>query len=202
MGATHGRTENKSEDIMQDESLLIEKQAASENVFNGVMLNIFKDTVDLPNGHQSTREVVRAIGAVAVVALREDGCIAMERQFRYPLNRVIDEIPAGKLNSKEEIPVEAAKRELMEETGILAAKWTDLGKFHPAAAYCDEVLTLFLAEDLSYGEQKLDEDEFLNFEFVPMEEVIADIMSGKITDAKTQSAVLKAYYYIRSRKQN
>ena len=176
---------------------LREVQTASEEIFDGTIVHLYKDTVTLPNGHPATREVIRHIGAVAVVPVTDDGKVIVERQFRYPLDRVITEIPAGKLDSATEDRLSAAKRELQEETGYTADTWTELGDFHPTAAYCDEKITLYLATGLHQGERHLDDDEFLNVMAVPIEELVADIMSGRITDGKTQTAILKAYFLLK-----
>lgn len=171
---------------------LTEKTVQSTHVFEGEMLNVFKDTVQLPGGGSSTREFVKHIGAVAVVALTKDRKVVMERQYRYPVRRTVFEIPAGKLDAPEEDTLEAAKRELHEETGITADDWICMGDFCPAPAYCNEVITLYLARGLHSGEQNLDCDEFLEVEQVPFDDLIADIMDGKITDGKTMAALLKA----------
>lgn len=176
---------------------LWEEPLQSQEIFDGVVVHLFKDTVTLPNGHTAIREVIRHIGAVAVVPVTDDGKVVVERQFRYPLNEVITEIPAGKLDSFTEDRLAAAKRELEEETGYTADNWQELGDFHPTAAYCDEKITLYLATGLHQGNRHLDDDEFLNVMAVPMEELVADIMSGRITDGKTQAAILKAYYLLR-----
>lgn len=176
---------------------LREEPLQSQEIFDGVVVHLFKDTVTLPNGHTAIREVIRHIGAVAVVPVTDDGKVIIERQFRYPLNEVITEIPAGKLDSFTEDRLAAAKRELEEETGYTADNWQELGDFHPTAAYCDEKITLYLATGLRQGNRHLDDDEFLNVMAVPMEELVADIMSGRITDGKTQAAILKAYYLLR-----
>ena len=164
----------------------------SEKIFDGVILHIYKDSVLLPNGNRSVRETMRHMGSVGIVPVTDDGKVIIERQYRYPLDEVITEIPAGKLDSPEEDRLEAAKRELLEETGITADEWIHMGDYHPAAAYTDERLSMYLARGLHFGEQKLDDDEFLNVEAVPMESVVEEIMSGKITDGKTQVAILKA----------
>lgn len=176
---------------MNNEDYLKEEQLNSEEIFDGVILHVIKDTVQLSNGSTSTREVIRHVGAVAVVPVTENNEVIVERQYRYPLDEVITEIPAGKLDSKSEDRLSAAKRELKEETGITADIWTNLGDFHPAAAYSDERLTLYMAQGLHFGEQNLDEDELLNLKKVPIKELVDDIMSGKITDSKTQTAILK-----------
>ena len=171
---------------------LTETKTGSEEIFDGFILHVFKDTVQLPNGHPATREVIRHIGAVGVVPVTDDGKVIVERQFRYPLNRVITEIPAGKLDSFTEDRLSAAKRELEEETGYTAKEWIEIGDYYPTPAYCDERITLYLARGLTQGQRHLDEDEFLNFEAVPLEELLEDVMAGRITDGKTQVAILKA----------
>ena len=177
---------------MADFKNLNEVQTASEEIFDGVILHVFKDTVALPNGNPATREVIRHVGAVGVIPVTDDGKVIIERQFRYPLNRVITEIPAGKLDSFTEDRLSAAKRELEEETGYTAEEWIPMGDYYPTPAYCDERITLYLARGLNQGQRHLDEDEFLNFEAVPLADLVEDVMSGRITDGKTQVAVLKA----------
>ena len=171
---------------------LVEVKTDSQEIFNGVILHLFKDTVELPNGKSATREVIRHVGAVGVIPMTDDGKVIIEKQFRYPLNRVVTEIPAGKLDSFTEDRLSAAKRELEEETGYTATEWILLGDYIPTCAYCDERITLYLARGLSLGQRHLDEDEFLNFEAVPLETLLEQVMDGTITDGKTQVAVLKA----------
>ena len=171
---------------------LTEVKTGSQEIFDGVILHVYKDTVELPNGNPATREVIRHVGAVGVIPVTDDGKVIVERQFRYPLNRVITEIPAGKLDSFTEDRLSAAKRELEEETGYTAKEWTDLGDYYPTPAYCDERITLYLARGLTLGQRHLDEDEFLNFEAVPLETLVEQVMDGTITDGKTQVAILKA----------
>ena len=178
---------------MEEFQNLNEVMVASEEIFDGHVVHLYKDTVELPNGKYATREVVRHVGAVAVVPLTDDGKVIVERQFRYPLDCVITEIPAGKLDSKSEDRLSAAKRELQEETGYTAEEWIDLGDYYPAAAYTDERISLYLAKGLKLGERNLDEDEFLNDVAVDLEELVADVLNGTITDGKTQAALLKAY---------
>ena len=177
--------------MINDFENLREVQTDSKEIYDGEILHVYKDTVTLPNGKPAGREVIRHVGAVGIVPVTEDGKVIVERQYRYPLNMVITEIPAGKLDSKAEDRLQAAKRELQEETGITADEWTDLGVYYPAAAYTDEKITLYLARELRFGEQNLDEDEFLNIEAVPLPELVEGVLSGEITDGKTQVAVLK-----------
>lgn len=171
---------------------LREVQVKTEDIFDGVILNVKRDTVRLPNGHQSSREVIRHVGAVCVIPVTDKEEVIVERQYRYPFDTVITEIPAGKLDSKQEDRLSAAKRELREETGLTADEWTDLGGFYPAAAYSDEYITMFMARGLHQGRQELDPDEFLDVEKVPLTELVEDVMAGRIPDAKTQTAILKA----------
>ena len=171
---------------------LTETKTASEEIYDGKILHVYKDSVTLPNGKAAGRELIRHVGAVGIVPLTDDGRVYIERQYRYPLDMVITEIPAGKLDSKSEDRLEAAKRELREETGITADEWTDMGLYYPAAAYTDEKITLYLARGLHFGDQKLDDDEFLNIEAVPLSRLVDEVMRGEITDGKTQVAILKA----------
>lgn len=172
---------------------LMETQLSSEEIFDGKILHVFNDTVRLPNGRTAPREVTRHVGAVAVVPLLDDGRVLVERQFRYPVNEVITEIPAGKRDNLTEDPAHAARRELREETGVEARELIFLGKFYPAAAYSDEVIWLYLARGLTFGAQQLDEDEFLSVSAVPLDDLARDILAGKIPDAKTQAAVMRVY---------
>ena len=113
---------------------LTEVKTGSQEIFDGVILHVFKDTVELPNGNPATREVIRHVGAVGVIPVTDDGKVIVERQFRYPLNRVITELPAGKLDSFTEDRLSAAKRELEEETGYTAKEWIDMGDYYPTPA--------------------------------------------------------------------
>lgn len=178
---------------MTNEANLIETQLSSRDIFEGKILHVKLDTVQLPNGAEATREIIRHVGAVCVLPLTEDGQVVVERQFRYPMNEVITEIPAGKLDSADEDPFEAIKRELKEETGATADKWTCLGPFYPAAAYSDERIWMYLAEGLHFGQQDLDKDEFLDVTLVPLETLVEQVMAGQIPDAKTQTAVMRVW---------
>lgn len=184
---------------MQDFTNLSETTISSEEIYDGHVVHLYKDTVELPNGNTSIREVIRHVGAVAIVPITDDGQVVVERQFRYPLNEVITEIPAGKLDGKSEDRLSAAKRELEEETGFLAAEWIELGDFVPTVAYCDEVITIYLAKGLYKGVRHLDEDEFLNVRQMSLEELVRDVMEGKITDGKTQVGILKAYHHLKTK---
>lgn len=172
---------------------LTETQVTTDKIYSGCILDFYRDTVRLPNGGTAPRELTRHVGAVCIVPLLDDGRVIVERQFRYPVNEVITEIPAGKRDSRDEAPDVAARRELREETGITARELIPLGPFYPAAAYSDEVIWMYLARGLTFGEQQLDDDEFLNLQAVPLEELARDVLAGRIPDAKTQAAILRVY---------
>lgn len=174
------------------DSDLIEKKINSKAVYTGRLLHVYCDNVILPNGNEATRDLIRHIGAVAVLPITDDGKVIIEHQFRYPVNEVLIEIPAGKLDSKDEDKLEAVKRELKEETGYSAKEWIELGDLYPTPAYSDEVIRTYIAKGLMKGDRNLDEDEFIDVEKVPLSELVSDVMSGKIKDAKTQIAILKA----------
>ena len=179
-------------DTANENARLREVQTASEDIFDGFILHVRRDQVRLPNGNPAVREVIRHIGAVCVIPVTEDGRVIVERQYRYPVDRVILEIPAGKLDAPDEDRLSAIQRELREETGYIADSWQVLGDFHPAPAYSDEYITMYMARGLHQGARHLDEDEFLDVYSVPLEELVRDVMDGKISDAKTQVCVLKA----------
>lgn len=174
---------------MTDQSL-IERQINSTNVFSGKLLKVYSDEIELPNGNKAGREYIMHVGAVCVVALTDDNKVIVERQYRYPMHEITLEIPAGKLDGKDEDPLEAAKRELKEETGAVADKMTYLGRYYPTPAYSDEVIHMYLAEGLHFESQSLDDDEFLTFDLVPISELADEIMAGNVPDGKTQAAVL------------
>lgn len=177
---------------MMTEPELRETQLSSREIFDGRILHVFEDTVRLPNGAAASREYLRHIGAVCVIPVLEDGSVLVERQYRYPVAQVLTEIPAGKLDAKDEDHLLAAQRELREETGATAERWTSLGLFYLACAYSDEAIEMYLAQGLHFGERHLDADEFLNVARVPLTELVEDVMAGRIPDAKTQIAILKA----------
>ena len=181
------------------DSHLLETLVSREEIFDGCVLHVTRDTVRLPNGKNAVREVAWHGGAVAVLPLFEDGTVLMERQYRYAHSRVVFEIPAGKLDSPEEDHLEAAVRELREETGLSASSITDLGMIAPSVAVLSERIHLYLAEGLTSGETDLDEDEFLSLERVKLTELHRMVMEGKIEDSKTQIAVLKVMELLRLR---
>ena len=170
---------------------LTEKTLSSETIFDGRILHVRRDTVLLPNGHQSTREVVDHPGGVGILALDDQNRVLIVSQFRYPYGEVLRELPAGKLEYGED-PAQAAVRELREETGAVAGSFQSLGELYPSPGYCGEIIRMYLARDLSFGDTDPDEDEFLGLERVPFSQLVEQVLSGEIRDAKTIAAVLKA----------
>lgn len=169
---------------------LTEKTLSSEKIFDGRILHIRRDTVLLPNGHQSTREVVDHPGGVGILALDDQNRVLIVSQFRYPYKEILREIPAGKLEYGED-PAEAAVRELREETGARAGSFQFLGELYPSPGYCGEIIRMYLARELSFGDTDPDDDEFLGLERVPFSQLVEQVLSGEIKDAKTIAAVLK-----------
>lgn len=170
---------------------LIEKQLESEYIYKGRVINLRRDTALLPNGETAPREVIEHKGGVCVAALTDRDELLFVRQFRYPYGEVVPEIPAGKRDSLTEDPLACGKRELKEETGAVAEKWISLGQLYPSPGYCGEIIWMYAATGLSFGQQHLDADEFLNVEKIPLERAVEMILTGEIKDAKTQVAVLK-----------
>ena len=167
-----------------------ENQLDSKTVFDGRIIHVTVDTIELPNGKQSTREVVGHPGGVTVLPITDDNEVVLVSQYRYPYKEVILETPAGKLNPDEDIFL-AAQRELREETGAVAKKYIDLGILYPSPGYCGEKIHLYAATGLEFFDQDLDDDEFLNVVKIPFDEVVDRILSGEIKDSKTQAVVLK-----------
>ena len=176
---------------MIDPMDLTEKTIRREDKFQGRILSVHVDTVLLPNGNTSTREVVDHVDGVAVLPLDERNNVLTVTQYRYVFGRTLLEIPAGKLDPGED-PVTGALRELKEETGAVPDTFLPLGRIIPAPGCYGEVLHLFLAKGLHMEEQHLDPDEFLNVERIPFDEIVHRCMNSEIEDAKTVAAVLKA----------
>ena len=168
-----------------------EKTLTSEVLFEGRVITLTKDTALLENGKTATREVVHHHGGACIVPYFTDGTICMVRQFRYAVGQHLWEIPAGK-REKGENPFVTAQRELNEEVGAAAARWTELGSIIASPGCYAEVLYLYMAEGLTFSRQHLDEDEFLEVRFFPFAEAVEKCMSGEIRDGKTVTAVLKA----------
>ena len=170
---------------------LNERTLASEQIFDGRLLKVYRDQVELSGGGTSVREFVHHPGGAAVVALDGEGTVSLERQFRYPYHKVVTEIPAGKLEPGED-PAHAIRRELEEEIGAVAGRWDSLGHIMPSVGYTDEMLYLYLARDLTFGERHLDQDEFLEPFKLPFGEALAQAADGRINDAKTLAALFRA----------
>ena len=184
--------------MIRDEQL-IETCAASKSVFEGKILHVYVDDINLPNGEKGFREYIKHIGAVAVLPLSDDGNVICVRQYRYAVGEVTTEIPAGKLDAPDEDPREAALRELREETGCRCGKLTHLGAIYTSPAILDEKIDMYLAEDLTEGETDFDEDEFLSTVRIPLSDLVDDVMAGKIPDVKTQAAALRVWELLRRR---
>jgi len=169
---------------MKDDAHLTEHQLDSESVFDGLLLHVRRDRVRMPDGHEAVREYIVHPGAVVMIPVLPNGSLVMERQFRYPLNRVFYELPAGKVNGGED-RLATAKRELLEETGYVADAWTWLGCIHPVISYSSEQIDLYLAERLSLKARQLDHGEFLDVVEMPLGRALEMVRDGEITDAKT-----------------
>jgi ADP-ribose pyrophosphatase len=179
----------------RDDAHLIETRVSSEPVYEGKLLHVRRDDVRLPDGSLATREYIVHPGAVLVVPVLPDGRLVIERQYRYPLQRVFVEFPAGKLDPGES-PLATGVRELEEEAGYTAREWTHLGVIHPLLSYSTEAIEIFLAEGLEQVGAKLDEGEFLDVGIMSVEEMLAAVDRGDVTDAKTVTALL---LYVRRR---
>jgi len=169
---------------------LVERLVRSESVFDGNFLKVRRDQVRLPDGHLASREHVVHPGAVMIVAIADDGQLVVERQHRYPLDHVLLEFPAGKLDPGE-TTLACARRELLEETGYSARDWAYAGRLHNAPAYSNEFIEIWFARGLVAGAQKLDEGEFLEVFTLPEAALLARSASGELTDAKTMVGLLK-----------
>ncbi|SHE41010.1 ADP-ribose pyrophosphatase [Desulforamulus putei DSM 12395] len=171
---------------------LREKTLSSKRVYEGRILNLRVDQVLLPNGKESGREVVEFSEAVTIVAVTEDKKVLLVTQYRYPVSEVLLEAPAGKMDPREN-PVACARRELQEETGYTAGSLEKICEFYTTPGFTNELMHVFLARDLTPGEQSPDEDEFVQVEAVPLQDAIAMIYNGKIRDGKTIAGLLAAY---------
>ena len=171
---------------------LTEEKLSGEKVFDGKLLHIEHWQVRLPDGSTALREIARHIGAVAVVPVDDDNCVTVVYQYRPAVGRVMLEIPAGKLDSADEDRLEAAQRELREETGLRAHSWERLGDVVPSPGYLTERITLFLARGFAQGDTDPDDDKFLHVERLPLGELVERVMRGEIEDAKTQTGLLMA----------
>lgn len=178
---------------------LFEKKLSSRQIFDGVVVKLYVDDVELPNGKKSVREVVRHPGAVCVVPVTDEGEVIMVRQFRYAFNQVLLEVPAGKLEPNED-PLEAALRELEEESGVVASNVEHIGEIYTTVAIIDEKIHVYLATGLTYKNAHPDDEEFLEVEKIPLKTLVDMVMNGEIKDSKTQIAILKADKILSERK--
>lgn len=178
--------------MKMNERNIEERILSEERVFEGKLVKVNRLSVTLPDGKPAMREAVRHPGASAIVPVDEEGNVTLVKQYRAPIAQVLLEIPAGKLDFKGENRLEAAKRELREETGLTAQNWVHLTDMVSAPGFCDEVISIYLATGLSAGEDEPDEDEFLNVVKAPLEELIAMVKRGEITDSKTLIGLLLA----------
>ena len=169
-----------------------EKTITTKQVYDGIVVKLFSDEVELDNGYKATREVIHHPGGVCVVALDEDENVFMVEQFRYPFAEVLTEVPAGKLEYGEQ-PEICGRRELKEEVGAEAESFEYLGCLYPTVAYDTEKIYMYLARGLSFSEQDLDDGEFLDVKKMPLKQAFEMAMAGQLPDAKTQLAIIKAY---------
>ena len=189
-------TEKLFSDLPVGDDHLREEKISGEDIYGGIFLKMKRDKVSLPDGQEAVREYLTHPGAVAIVALLDDGRVLLERQYRYPIAKVCIEIPAGKLDSNEDHLL-CAQRELEEETGYSAKKWSYIRRIHPVISYSTEFIDIYLAEGLVSGKSHLDEEEFLDVIAAPLEQLIAWVEEGEITDVKT---TISAYWLDRYRR--
>ena len=180
---------------------LEEKTKDSSIVYDGKIFKIKRDNVILEDESEAIREFVVHYGGVCVLPLTENNEIIMVKQYRYPLAAATLEVPAGKLNGPGENHCEAGKRELLEETGAEAEQFEYLGEIYPIPAYTTEIIHMYLARGLSFGNQNLDEDEFLDVVKIPFEKALEMVMSGEIKDSKTMIIIMKVWLILSGNKQ-
>ena len=179
---------------MYNEENLIEKEKFSELIFDGRVLHLYRDEIILPDGNEGIREYCKHNGGVCVLPLTDDGKVILVRQYRYAHRKCTLEIPAGKLEAGEKADLEAAAlRELREETGATCDELIYLGEMYPSPALLSEVIYMYFAKGLKFGEKDLDEDEFLECEYIPLNKLVDMVCSGEIPDAKTQIAALRVW---------
>lgn len=174
---------------------LNEKQLTSKLVYDGGLLKVYYDTVELVDGRTAWREIIRHPGAVVMVPVDDEGFVYLVRQFRYPYGKAVLEVPAGKLEWGEE-HFSAAQRELEEEIGARAERWTPMGEMLPTPGFCDELQHVYLARGLTFGETHPDEDEFLEIEKLPFAEAVEMAVDGRLEDSKTVAAILRAWHWM------
>ena len=180
---------------MPKQQKLTETLITSENIFSGNFIRVMNDKVKLPDGTTASREWVKHIGGAAILALTSNNEIILERQYRHPVQQVVLEIPAGKLELMED-PLATAKRELLEETGYSADSWLELGKCLPCVGYSNEIMHYYLATNLTKGTQCLDTGEFLEVITLPLEECMRLAYTNQITDSKTIAGLMLYHGYL------
>ena len=186
---------------MTDESKLIEKEKSSELIFDGKVLHLYRDEIILPDGSDGFREYCNHNGGVCVLPLTDEGEVILVRQYRYAHRKCTLEIPAGKLEKGEKDDIRsAALRELKEETGAECEELIYLGEMYPSPALLSEVIYMFFARGLKFGERHLDDDEFLECERVSLEKMLEMIGLGELPDAKTQIAALRVWKMLQDEK--
>ena len=170
---------------------LKETTLTSKLVYDGGLLKVYYDTVELINGKTAWREIIRHPGAVVMVPMDDEGNIYLVRQYRYPYGKVVLEVPAGKLEYGED-HFEAAKRELEEEIGAQAREWIPMGEMLPTPGFCDELQHVYLARGLTFGANHPDEDEFLEIVKMPLTQAVEMAIDGTLEDSKTVASILRA----------
>lgn len=189
-------SEKSFKDLPFGDAHLREERISGEDIYGGIFLNMKRDRIVLPDGKESVREYLTHPGAVAILAILDDGRVLLERQYRYPISKACIEIPAGKLEFGEDHLL-CAKRELEEETGYTAKKWSYIRRIHPVISYSTELIDIYLAEELEPGKSHLDDEEFLDVFAAPLEQLMAWVEGGEITDVKT---AISAYWLDRYRR--
>ena len=175
------------------DSETVEKTVSSKTIFDGKVIHLHLDDILLPDGKNGFREYCTHNGAVCVIPVTDDNEVICVRQYRYAIRQHLLEIPAGKLDTPDEDPDEAVRRELKEETGATSDDITFLGLYYGSPALINEKIYMYMARNLSFGESNLDDDEFLEVVKIPLSEMVDMVLKGEITDGKTQSAVLRAH---------
>lgn len=176
---------------------LFEKTLSTETIYDGRIIHVHVDQVELENGRTAMREVVDHPGGVSVAILTEQNELIFVRQFRYPYKKVLLELPAGKLEPGED-PFEAMKREQLEETGTRGENYISLGELYPTGGYCGEIIRLWACRAVGQKQDlHLDADEFLSNEKIPLEKAVEMVCSNEIPDAKTQVGILKTAYLVK-----
>ncbi len=177
---------------------LEEKTVSSQVLYSGRIIRLELDDIELPNGEPAKREVARHPAGVCVAALTEDNELLFVKQYRYPFHEVVLELPAGKVDDPKTTPLENGKRELLEETGAVGYNYVPLGAQYVSPGFTDEVLYMYMCRVDHFEEQRLDEDEFVNVERIPLDRAVEMVMNNLIVDGKTQTAILKTAMLLRN----